>query len=102
MRNDLEHDFHLNSEGNPAGGATLGNGLHVTWQRGPVVPGNPNGCFVEDLLEAAKARLNWFQASKFACEANAAAIDAIDFALSQLDRRTADRKARGVEGTYTP
>lgn len=39
---------------------------------------------------------------KFNCQENTEAIMALEYALRQLDKRTADRKQRGVEGTFEP
>lgn len=53
------------------------------------------------MLEAAADRLRWYQESEFACDDNAEALALIEQAQTVLDKRTADREARGVEGTHT-
>ena len=91
--------------GNPAGGHVKGVGLSVDWQNGPLavdgVRTEQNGAFVEDLLRAAVARLNYYQDSKFSCRENALAITKLEEALHWMNHRTAAREARGVEGTHS-
>ncbi len=105
MRQELTIDNKLDENGNPTGGSAYAIGIDIRWQDGPL--GNPpnmekhNGAFVEGVLQAALGRLQFFQASKFACRENAIAITKIEEALHWLDHRTADRKARNVEGTHT-
>ena len=60
----------------------------------------PNGAFVEGVLEAALGRLEFYQRSEFRCRENALAITKIEEAIHWLQHRTADREARGVEGTH--
>lgn len=80
--------------------------LHVEWQDGPrgqehtkdLLP--PNGAFVEDVLWAARQRLEFFQNSKYASDYNQSAINHIDNALSALADRTAERRVRQVEGKH--
>lgn len=94
-------------EGNPAGGYAHGIGLCVSFQDGPrgrdetgaLKPAN--GAFVEDLLVAAAGRLEFFQASRFACDANADALKGIYSALTALHARAQSREARGVLGSHT-
>lgn len=94
-------DF-VDDDGNPAGGITDGIGLHITWQNGPLAPGAmPNGAFVEGVVAAALARMEFYQASKFACRENALVITKLQEALHWLNHRTAERERRGVEGTHT-
>jgi len=94
----------VDPEGNPAGGSCYGRGFAISWQNGPLGREadrvKPNGAFVEDILEAAKQRLEFYQSSKFNCEANADAIKMINNALDRLQSRTADRERRNVEGTH--
>lgn len=91
-------------EGRPAGGTSTGTGFTIAWQNGPLGRGEerqaPNGAFVEDIIAAAKDRLNFYQQSDFACEENAQALEYLDKALAVLNARTAAREARGVEGTH--
>lgn len=104
MRQELEHDHRLSPEGMPAGGTTTGRGIQITWQDGPLGRGpdriEPNGAFVEGVIEAALGRLDFYQVSRFKCRENALAITKLQEALHWLQHRTADRERRGVEGTH--
>jgi hypothetical protein len=95
------HDAH----GNPSGGVSTGLGFTISWQNGPLGrEGNrrePNGAFVEDLIQAVMGRLTYYQNSRFACPENQEALEALQIAADALDRRTRDREARNVEGTHT-
>lgn len=88
----------------PAGGFAQGLGLRIDWQNGPLVVDGKrierSGAFVEDLLIVAINRLEHYQDSPFACDDNAQALVALNIALDCLHHRTADREARGVEGTH--
>ena len=91
-------------DGNPAGGVTCGRGFTISWQNGPLGRGDdrkePNGAFVEEVIEAAIDRIRFYQSGKFNCEENAEALSHLELALAVLQQRTADREARGVEGTH--
>jgi len=91
-------------DGNPAGGMFEGTGLSIEWQNGPLGRGadrkDPNGAFVETVIFAAKQRLEFYQMSKFNCRENAIAITKLDEALMWLNKRTADREVRQVEGEH--
>lgn len=78
-----------------------GDGPHaiIHFQKGPVAKAGKNGCFMEDLLDIVRHRLECFQAGPFACAENADALDHVIKALDALNRRTRDRQQRGVEGT---
>lgn len=95
---------HWSDAGKPAGGVSYGVGFCVSWQNGPLGRGSerrePNGAFVETLLEVVADRLRYYQSAEFASDYNARAIESVEAALSVLRSRTADREARGVEGTY--
>lgn len=92
------------ADGNPDGGETIGYGLSIKWQKGPLGPRhdrrNPNGAFVEAVLLAALGRLQFYQTTKFKCRQNAVAITKIEEAIHWLLNRTAERESRGVEGTH--
>lgn len=95
---------HFTDDGNPAGGATYGQGFAISWQNGPLaVDGErkePNGAFVEDIIAAALDRLEYYQQTKFACGENGEAINDLRNALNWLGNRTARRQKQGVEGTH--
>lgn len=57
-----------------------------------------DGTTNEEVLEVLIDRLQFLQA-KASCRENAIVITKLEEALMWLNKRTADRKARGVEGT---
>lgn len=95
----------VDESGNPAGGTVTGKGIEIVWQNGPLGRGEnrkePNGAFVEGVLEAALQRLYFYQEGKFKCRENALAITKIEEALMWCNKRTEDREKREVEGTLT-
>jgi len=105
-RNDLITSNVLNGEGNPSGGTAVGVGLTIRWQDGPLgrEPANaPNGAFVDDVIEAARQRLEFYQKAaggKFACRENALAITKLEEALHWLYARRVEREKRGVQGAH--
>ena len=88
----------------PAGGVSTGRGFTISWQNGPLGQGDnrrdPNGAFVEDVLQAVIGRIEFYQASKFNCQDNEDALQSLRKAADCLDRRTKDREVRKVEGTH--
>ena len=92
------------ADGNPAGGTTTGTGIEIRWQDGPLGRGTdrkePNGAFVEDVIEAAIGRLRFYQQSRFRCRENDAALRSLEAAKYQLEARTRRREEREVEGTH--
>lgn len=90
--------------GNPHGGLTIGKGFEINWQKGPLGRGKdrqePNGAFVEDVIAAAKYRIEFYQSSKFESKFNEMALIHLNLALKMLDMRTAEREIREVEGTH--
>jgi len=100
----MEFTNNNDENGNPAGGTVKGIGIDISWQNGPLVVDGTrkerNGAFVEDLIIAAIQRIEYYQASRFACEENAAAIYALQKALFAMNERTKRREAQGVEGTH--
>jgi len=95
-------EFSTDGAGNPTGGNTWGNGfkMEINWQDGIVGDKGQTGAFVEDVLEAARQRLMFFNSTKFRCRENSLAITKIEEALQWLDWRTRQRVAEGVENTY--
>ena len=93
------------SDGNPTGGSVAGIGLSINWQDGPLGRDvdriEPNGAFVETVISAVVARIEYYQASKFRCRENAIALTHLETALLWLNKRTMDRENRKVEGTHT-
>jgi hypothetical protein len=95
------NEYHRTDENdNPAGGVTEGTGIEINWQSGTIQDGTPNGAFVEGVIAAAIGRLEFYQQSKFSCRENALAITKLQEAIHWLQHRTAEREARGVEGTH--
>jgi hypothetical protein len=94
----------VDEKGNPTGGAVNGTGLAIAWQNGPLGRGldrvGPNGAFVETVISAALQRIQFYQASQYACEENARAATHLQEALFWLDHRTRDREERQVEGLH--
>ena len=95
---------YFDANGMPEGGVAFGPGFAISWQRGPLGTGvdrkDPNGAFVESVIDAALQRIEWYQESGFACDENAEAIEHLQLALEALDRRTQRRTDAGVEGTH--
>ena len=71
----------------------------------PITEGSPelrtvnDGTTNEDVLRVLIDRLGTMQA-KFPCRENAIVVTHLETALLWLEKRTADRKARGVEGKH--
>lgn len=71
----------------------------IKMQHGAIKENGINGIQNVDLLSIVIDNLQHFQNGKFACRENAIALTHLETALLWLNKRTADRKARGVEGT---
>lgn len=104
MQQTFASENRLDENGKPAGGYVSGVGLSITWQNGPLaVDGErrePNGAFVETVIAAAVQRIEHYNETEFRCRENSLAITKLEEALHWLQHRTADREARGVEGTH--
>lgn len=104
MRNTIREEHWLDTNGNPAGGNTFGNGFAIGWQNGPLGRGEerkePNGAFVEDVIQAAIGRIHFYQQGKFNCQDNAEALIYLHKAVAALQNRTKSREDRLVEGTH--
>jgi len=104
MLQEIIEDHIVDEDGKPAGGCTSGTGFAISWQRGPLGRGKkrrqPNGAFVEGIIQAALGRLEFYQDTEFACTHNAVAIRHLKDALRALQLRTAEREGRKVEGTH--
>lgn len=70
----------------------------IKFQDGNVTENGVNGLQVEEVLARALARLQEYNA-KVPCRENSIAITKIEEAIMWLNKRTADRVSRGVEGT---
>lgn len=104
MRSKFQSHHWSNTEGNPEGGSTFGNGFAISWQNGPLGRDaerkEPNGAFVEDVIAAAADRIEFYEASKFKCSENEEALRHLRLALEALNARTQHREKRQVEGTH--
>ena len=98
----------MDGDGNPAGGNVNGNGFNIWWHDGPLGRTEdgeygelyPNGAFIEDVLLGLIKRMEFYQASKFACEENTVALGHLQAAAVKLAQRREDREARGVLGLH--
>jgi len=104
MRSAFTANHFKDENGNPAGGTTFGQGFAIGWQNGPLGRGEdrkePNGAFVEDIIAVALDRIEFYQDSPFACEANASVWQLLQAALDELQKRAQEREQRAVEGTH--
>lgn len=73
----------------------------IHFQAGPIQEYGVNGIGIEHLLNVVAIRLRGYQETDFKCRENALALTKVEEALHWLGARTADRQARGVEGTST-
>ena len=103
---DPNGHHYVDDNGNPAGGYNVGKGFLISWQRGPLGKADtperkePNGGFVETLIEVVMQRLAEFKETHKNPELIAAAIDQLIAANSVLDSRTRRRVADKTEGTH--
>lgn len=72
----------------------------IHFQNGPIKEVGVNGVTQEALLAIVIDRLRSFQAGPFASVYNAAALSHCEYALNELQNRTRQRIARGIEGTH--
>ena len=106
-RNKLDCSNNIDDNGNPSGGGVVGSGLTVRWQNVPLgrPPKPATGAFVDDVIEAARQRLEFYQKAaggKFACRENAIAITKLEEAMHWLWARRMERESRGVQGEHKP
>ena len=102
-------DFRVDADGNPTGGETRifdpaalvddDPLATIRWQNGILSLGR-NGVLVEDLLEAALQRMQFFNDSKFRCRENSLAITHIQEAIMWLRERQRNRAKQGVQSSY--
>jgi hypothetical protein len=92
------HAYAIAWPGPVAGGPD--EACYVHFQEGPIKEHGVNGVTHEALLAIVIDRLKCFQAGPYACGANAIALSSCEEALRQLQKRTRERIARGVEGTH--
>jgi hypothetical protein len=73
--------------------------LSFTFQTEPIHEGGQRGCQLTTLIETALIMLKYFQ-KEMPCRENALSITKLEEALMWQEKRTKEREARGVEGTY--
>ena len=107
-RNPMHIVNNIDTNGNPTGGSVTAIGLCIDWQDGPLgrdwKNATPNGTFVDDVIEAARQRIEFYQKAaggRFACRENSIAITKLEEALHWLQSRRDSREKRGVQGTHT-
>ena len=71
----------------------------ISFQNGPINEVGVNGISNEALITVVIDRMRGFQSGQFACRENALALTKLEESLMWLQKRTADRLKRGVEGT---
>jgi hypothetical protein len=74
--------------------------VELKFQRGPIKTAGVNGLTHEALIAVLIDRLEGFQNGKYANAFNQGALDHLRGAQASLKARTAERTARGVEGTH--
>jgi hypothetical protein len=74
--------------------------LRIRFQEGHVRDVGVNGCFVEDLIDAAIDRIRFYQSGGLACAENEATLAFLVAARGAMDRRRANRLAQGVAHSY--
>lgn len=75
------------------------NHIIINFQKGPIKENGVRGVSNEAILAVVRDRLVGFQSGNFACAENEEALEYISRAMRVLQRRTLERRERGVEGT---
>lgn len=70
----------------------------IQFQNGPIKETGVNGCQIDDVLQILINRMRYFQCGEYACRENEVALKYLELSAQQLNLRTRNRKARGVEG----
>ena len=94
-----EQEFNANHEYTVSAVNSTNYYAKVSFQKGPIKENGVNGCHNEDLIAIVLDRLQCLNQGDFKCRENSIAITKLEEAMMWLNKRTADRKARGVEGT---
>lgn len=93
-----EKEFNANHEYIVSAVNSTNDYAKVSFQKGPIKENGVNGCHNEDLIAIVLDRLQCLNQGDFKCRENSIAITKLEEAMMWLNKRTADRKARGVEG----
>lgn len=103
----VKSNFTTDEHDHPTGGVTemeVGEdypAILIHWQNGIIQNGQQNGAFVEDVIEAARQRIMFFNSRPGSrCRENSVAITKLEEALQWLDWRTRTRLLQDVENTY--
>jgi NAD(P)H-dependent FMN reductase len=107
MKQPLVENFKMLPTGIVTGGMTESNGLSIRWQDGPIVDQlgmdvEPNGAFLQTVVQACINRLIAFQDSPTKSRENAVALTHLETAQLWLGKREQERAERGVLGTHQP
>ncbi len=90
MKQQLDEKHEADLHGDPAGGSTMGVGIGIKWQNGPLGRRKkPDGAFVEGVVQAAIGRLQFYQEvseGKFNCREHAIAISHLETAILWLEK----------------
>ncbi len=103
-----EREHWTDADGNPEGGYSRGTGYLISWQRGPLgkvgTPDRkePNGAFVEDIIDAVQSYLSHLMDINLYCnkEVLKSAFASLQAAADILDARTKRRTEAQTEGTH--
>lgn len=86
----------------PQPGASADVEWSVPWQRGPVKENGVNGVQAPEVIEQVLQYLRSVNVPPYNSRLTSLAITDLESAQNWLNRRTAEREVRGVEGTATP
>lgn len=100
MRNGFR-SHHYTSDGKLSGGVSFGTGITISWQRGELF-GEPNGAFVEDVIDIALDRLKHHQPGQFLCKEYAEAVSCLEAALKALEKKSQQRQSESGLGVHAP
>jgi hypothetical protein len=92
------HRYHVDWTGDQDWKNEIPNSCDIHFQEGPIKEHGVNGVTQEALLAIVIDRLRSFQAGPFSSPLNHSALMNCKEALENLQQRTHDRIARGVEG----
>ena len=95
--------FGFSTQSNTSASAVVNNdetALDILFQNRPIGEFGVNGITQEAIIAICIDRLRSFQSGPYACRDNEIALTKLEEAQMWLLKRTRDRMARGVEGTY--
>lgn len=74
----------------------------IQWQDGPIKEVGVNGCQATEILKEVKKYLDEVNVPPYENSETSLAVSCIVMAIRWLEKRTAERELRGVEGTARP